>query len=206
MAVMARLPVSKKKKIAVIVTMTYIEMMLMLMSLMAKIVGTLELLNLKIPRKILYAFDRTLDERVMNRIANQRLMIMESDQLCIDQLRMDRRAFWKLCEMLKSVGKLEGNRNVAVEEMVAIFLHTLGHHSKNRVMQMYFRRSGETVSRHFNAVLNAILKLHMHLLKKPEPVTEISTDEKWKWFKVCQYYILHLKASFWLFKLLITHN
>ncbi|XP_008780280.4 protein ALP1-like [Phoenix dactylifera] len=121
----------------------------------------------------------------MNRIANLRLMIMESDQICIDQLRMDRRAFWKLCEMLKSISKLEGNRNVQVEEMVAIFLHTLGHHSKNRVMQLYFRRSGETVSRHFNVVLNAILRLHRHLLKNPEPVTERSTDEKWMWFPNC---------------------
>ena len=91
---------------------------------------------------------------------------------------MDRRAFWKLCEMLKSVSKLEENKNVAVEEVVAIFFHTLGHHSKNKVMQLYFRRSAETVSRHFNVVLNAILKLYMYLLKKPKPITETSTYDK----------------------------
>ena len=97
---------------------------------------------------------------------------------------MDRRAFWKLCEMLKLVGKLEGNRNVQIEEMVAIFFHTLSHHSKNRVIQLYFHRSGKTVSRYFNTVLNTILRLCTHLLKKPEPVIETSIDEKLKWFKV----------------------
>ena len=73
---------------------------------------------------------------------------------------------------------MKGNRNVQVEEMVVIFLHILSHHSKNRVMQLYFHRSGETVSRHFNTVLNAILRLHTYLLKKPEPITETSTNEK----------------------------
>ncbi|XP_038980641.1 uncharacterized protein LOC120110251 [Phoenix dactylifera] len=185
MAVMARLFVSKKKKMASTILVIYTEMMLMIMSMMAKILETLARVNVRIPREMVYVFDRTLDERVMNRIANLRLMIMESDQICIDQLRMHRRAFWKLCEMLKSISKLEGNRNVQVEEMVAIFLHILGHHSKNRVMQLYFRRSGEIVSRHFNVVLNAILRLHRHLLKNPEPVTERSTDEKWMWFPNC---------------------
>ena len=139
----------------------------------------------------MFIYDRTFDERMKNRMTNLRVMIMESDQVCIDQLRTDRRAFWKLCEMLKLVDKLEENRNVAVEEMVVIFLHTLAHHSKNRVMQLVFRRSGETVSRYFNVVLNAILRLHTYLLKKSEPDTETSDDEKWKWFKVLVKLIYH---------------
>ena len=84
----------------------------------------------------------------------------------------------KICKMLRSVSKLEENKNIHVEEMVAIFLHTLSHHSKNRVMQLYFYRSDEIVSGHFNIVLNTILRFHTHLLKKPEPITDISTNEK----------------------------
>ena len=68
--------------------------------------------------------------------------------------------------------------------MVALFLHILAHHVKNRVIKFRFLRSGETISRHFNAVLNAVIRLQGVLLKKPEPVSENSTDERWKWFKV----------------------
>ena len=65
--------------------------MIMLMKVM--IFETLAWLNIRIPREVVYVFDRTPDKRVMNRIATLRLMIIESDQVCIDQLRMDRRAF-----------------------------------------------------------------------------------------------------------------
>ena len=44
--------------------------------------------------------------------------------------------------------------------------------------------SGETVSRHFNAVLNVVIRLQGVLLKKSEPVFKNSTNERWKWFKV----------------------
>ncbi|XP_062103773.1 uncharacterized protein LOC133814884 [Humulus lupulus] len=72
-----------------------------------------------------------------------------------------------------------------VEEMIAMFLHIVSHDIKNRIMRRQFARSGETVSRQFNAVLNAVLRLHELLLKKPEPILGSSTDERWKWFKNC---------------------
>ena len=69
--------------------------------------------------------------------------------------------------------------------MVAIFLHIISHDVKNRVMRRQFARSSETVSRQFNVVLCVLLRLHEVLLKKPEPILENSTDERWKWFKNC---------------------
>ncbi|KAF7821310.1 protein ALP1-like [Senna tora] len=72
-----------------------------------------------------------------------------------------------------------------LDDQVAIFLHILAHHVKNRVFQFEFQRSGETVSRHFNSVLNAMMLLVDELFKQPEPVPEDSTDEWWKWFKGC---------------------
>ncbi|CAI9295719.1 unnamed protein product [Lactuca saligna] len=35
----------------------------------------------------------------------------------------------------------------------------------------------------FTRVCNAVIRLHPYLLKKPEPVTENSTYQRWKWFK-----------------------
>ena len=86
--------------------------------------------------------------------------------------------------MICTIGKLKDSKYVDVEEMVALFLHILAHHVKNRVIKFRFLRSGETISRHFNAVLNTVIRLQGVLLKKPEPVSENSTDERWKWFKV----------------------
>ncbi|GAV90081.1 LOW QUALITY PROTEIN: DDE_4 domain-containing protein, partial [Cephalotus follicularis] len=111
-------------------------------------------------------------------------IIFDNDLACYDKVRMDRRAFHILCQMLKSKGKLSDNKNSSVEDMVAMFLFMLGHHTKHRVIKADFVRSGETVSRQFNAVLNVVLMLHKELLKKPEPILENSNNNRWKWFKV----------------------
>ena len=73
---------------------------------------------------------------------------------------MDRRTFTILCQLLRTMGGLRSTKYVDVEEMVAIFLHIVAHDVTNRVMRCKFARSGETVSRHFNIVLNAILRLY----------------------------------------------
>ncbi|XP_061343787.1 uncharacterized protein LOC133289801 [Gastrolobium bilobum] len=107
-----------------------------------------------------------------------------SDTACIENTRMDRRCFHKLCELVKTVGRLEPTAHMGVEEMVAIFLHILAHDVKNRIIKRQFMRSGETISRQFSNVLLAVLRCHVVLLKRPEPVAENSTDERWKWFKI----------------------
>ncbi|XVF02700.1 hypothetical protein REPUB_Repub04eG0197000 [Reevesia pubescens] len=72
-----------------------------------------------------------------------------------------------------------------IDEQVATFLYIIAHHLKNRVVRHYFKRSGETISRHFDNVLNAVMHLQDHLFRKPEPIPTNSTDNRWKWFKNC---------------------
>ncbi|KAL2938127.1 putative nuclease HARBI1 [Bienertia sinuspersici] len=141
-------------------------------------------MNIRVPKPISYVFDNSVDERFYARLSNIRPMIQGSDVACLDILRMDRACFYKMCEMLRDVGKLQGNRNTSLEEIIAMFL-LLSHDTKKRRTQLYFRRSGETVSRHFNLVLQALLRCHHILFKKPEPVSESCKDERWKWFKNC---------------------
>ncbi|KAL0424148.1 UNVERIFIED_CONTAM: hypothetical protein Sradi_0949600 [Sesamum radiatum] len=64
-------------------------------------------------------------------------------------------------------------------------IHILAHHQKQRTINGNFERSGETISRHFKKVINAIISLQGELLKKPEAVHINSTDERWKWFEGC---------------------
>ncbi|PPD82103.1 hypothetical protein GOBAR_DD20962 [Gossypium barbadense] len=112
-------------------------------------------------------------------------LVYASDENCIEQVRMNRTAFFKLCEMLESIEGLKSSRNMLVDEQVAMFLHIISHHLKNRVIKHHFRRSGETVSRAFHSVLNVVIRLKDVLFKKPEPITVDSSDTMWKWFKNC---------------------
>ncbi|KAL0541002.1 hypothetical protein IC582_021029 [Cucumis melo] len=96
-------------------------------------------------------------------------MIHESDLVCRQSTRMDRRTFVILCHLLRNVAGLSSTEIIDVEEMVAMFLHVLAHDVKNRVIQREFVRFGKTVSRHFNIVLFAVLRLYEELIKRPVP-------------------------------------
>ncbi|KAA0041773.1 retrotransposon protein [Cucumis melo var. makuwa] len=112
-------------------------------------------------------------------------MIHESDLVCRQSTRMDRRTFTILCHLLRNVAGLSSTEIVDIEEIVAMFLHVLAHDVKNRVIQQEFVRSGETVSRHFNIVLLAVLRLYEELIKRPVPVTSNCNDQRWKCFENC---------------------
>ncbi|KAL0539423.1 hypothetical protein IC582_023635 [Cucumis melo] len=112
-------------------------------------------------------------------------MIHGSDLVCRQSTRMDQRCFAILCHLLRTIAGLTSTEVVDVEEMVAMFLHILAHDVKNRVIQREFMRSGETISRHFNMVLLAVIRLHEELLKKPQPVPNECTDQRWRCFENC---------------------
>ncbi|XP_076923607.1 protein ANTAGONIST OF LIKE HETEROCHROMATIN PROTEIN 1-like [Bidens hawaiensis] len=120
-----------------------------------------------------------------NRRENMVRMVYESDVTSVVNIRMNIHAFTTLCDMLETRGGLKNSKNMLVDVQVAMFLHTLAHNAKNRILVNRFHRSGETVSRYFKLVLNAICRLHKELYKSPVPVPDNETDERWKWFKVC---------------------
>lgn len=112
-------------------------------------------------------------------------IIYANDGVCINMTRMNRPTFVRLCSRLEATGILSSTKNMLVDEQVAMTLHILAHHIKQRVINANFERSGETISRYFKKVLNAILSIQGELLKKPEAVPNDSMDERWKWFKGC---------------------
>lgn len=111
-------------------------------------------------------------------------LVRVCDVDCFDNLRMDRNTFGKLCRLLKELGGMRDARFVTVEEQVAIFLGILAHHKKSRIVRFEFKRSSYTVSKYVHAVLRALLDIHKKFLAKPDPVTDDSTDSRWKHFKV----------------------
>ena len=68
-----------------------------------------------------------------------------------------------------------------------IFLHTIGHDVRFRVVGGRFRRSVETVHRYFRHVLRAILQLYKHMIRELDKDTplEIRNSSRFNsYFKV----------------------
>ncbi|KAK1257137.1 hypothetical protein QJS04_geneDACA022970 [Acorus gramineus] len=85
-----------------------------------------------------------------------------------ENLRMAPRLFLKLRDVLINKGLMKDTTNLTCTEQLAIFLHALGHGVSNRVLSERFHHSGETISRHFNAVLKAVVSLKREYINLPE--------------------------------------
>jgi hypothetical protein len=105
-----------------------------------------------------------------------------SDITCYDKLRLTKRNFHDLCAILRERCGLRDSVYVSVEEKVAMFLLVVGHGLKLRLLRSDYKRSLETISRHFSDVLTAILSLSAEFIKLPDPSIQPPDDYKWKWF------------------------
>ncbi|KAG8377625.1 hypothetical protein BUALT_Bualt08G0052500 [Buddleja alternifolia] len=123
--------------------------------------------------------------RIPKQIEHLECLIELNDVDCIDNLRMSRVAFARLCYLLEHIGGLVNSRYVTMKEKVALFLSILAHHKKIRIVCFDFKQSGQPVSNHFHAVLNAVSRLHTLLLVTPRPIGDDCTNPRWKWFKGC---------------------
>ncbi|KAK9125403.1 hypothetical protein Scep_014249 [Stephania cephalantha] len=112
-------------------------------------------------------------------------LVYKSDETCYKMLRMRRKPFEKLRDMLFEHGKLRDKRCVLVDEQLAITLHILGHNIRNRVISTWFQRSGETVSKVFRRTIRALIRLHRMLLKHPVPIGPNENDLRWSYFQGC---------------------
>ncbi|KAH0633741.1 hypothetical protein KY284_036527 [Solanum tuberosum] len=77
---------------------------------------------------------------------------------------------------------------VRVDEQLAIFLFTLAHNERNRVVQNRFQHSGETISHYFNKCLKACLRLgKYYVIQAGKDIShEISSNPFfYPWFKDC---------------------
>ena len=59
-------------------------------------------------------------------------------------------------------------RYMSVEEPLAIFLKIIGENASNRMAQERFQQSGDTISRVFNKVLDAMVELYTAIVKQPD--------------------------------------
>ncbi|XP_014661166.2 uncharacterized protein LOC101777193 [Setaria italica] len=126
--------------------------------------------------------------------------IWKDDTVCVNMLRLNRAKFFRFCNLFRDRGLLEDTIHCCVEQQVAMFLNTVGHNLRNRVVGTNFDRSGETVSRYFNRVLRAVGELRGELITPPslETPTKIQGNHRWDpYFKDCIGAIdgTHVRAS-----------
>jgi hypothetical protein len=78
---------------------------------------------------------------------------------CRNMLRFERAPFFRLCDILRDRKFLENSQHLCVEQQVVLFLHTVGHNLRNRVVATNFGLSFGTISIYFRRVLHAIGEL-----------------------------------------------
>ncbi|KAL0385727.1 UNVERIFIED_CONTAM: hypothetical protein Sradi_2967000 [Sesamum radiatum] len=123
--------------------------------------------------------------RIPDQVKHLRHIIEFSDVKCVDNLRMSRNAFGRLCQILENPGGLRVTRHLTISEQVAIFLSVLAHHKKNCVVKHDFICSGRTISKHFYSVLRVVLRVQSIFLPRSTAIGEESQDTRWRWFKGC---------------------
>lgn len=84
-----------------------------------------------------------------------------------NKVRMGPRAFMILCEILTERGLLQPSNNMNVPEQLFVFLTIISQSQTNRESQDVWQHSGETISRRFSEVLDAICALYDDFIKPP---------------------------------------
>lgn len=100
-------------------------------------------------RAITYA---PMIDRDVERLSRLNRLYHGTEAHCINELRMRKAVFHRLCDELRSRALLEETFHVTIEEQVAMFIHCVGQRWSNRSIGFEFIRSSETVSRYFHLI------------------------------------------------------
>jgi hypothetical protein len=155
-----------------------------LISMMAMIIQSRKRKRREPVEPITYA---PIEERDRMRIEYLNNKIWKNDVTCVNMLRLNRASFFRFCKLFRDRGLLQDTIHLCVEQQVAMFLNTVGHNIRNRLVGTNFDRSGETVSRYFNKVMHAIGELRNDFITPPSTSTpaKIAGNPRWDpYFKV----------------------
>ena len=100
-----------------------------------------------------------MEERDRIRLEYLNNKIWKDDTTCLNMLRLNRDKYFRFCKLFRDRGLLKDTIHLCVEQQVGMFLNTVGHNLRNRLVGTNFDRSGETMSCYFNKVLRAIGEL-----------------------------------------------
>ncbi|PIA28380.1 hypothetical protein AQUCO_07000009v1 [Aquilegia coerulea] len=108
---------------------------------------------------------------------------------CFESFRMKQHVFRNLCDRLKMMKVLQDQKDVSVEEGLAMGLAILGHGHKQRIVAERFQHSTATVHKWFKWTIRALAALGTNLIRpvnRGQVQPEIQSNQKWyPYFKNC---------------------
>ncbi|KAG8047894.1 hypothetical protein GUJ93_ZPchr0008g13997 [Zizania palustris] len=137
-----------------------------------------------------------MDERDRIRLDYLNTKIWKNDVTCVNMLRLNRASFFRFCTLFRERGLLVDTTHISVEQQIAMFLNTVGHNLRNRLVGTNFDRSGETISRYFNKVLHAIGELRNELIRPPSMATPTKIEGNPRWDPYFKVWILNIGFVF----------
>ncbi|XP_043695185.1 protein ALP1-like [Telopea speciosissima] len=96
--------------------------------------------------------------------------------------RISREHFTRLVRALKERSLIANTKNTMVEEQLSMAIFVMAHNVRNDVFQECFQHSGETVSRHFHNVLEALQTFAREMVQPPsfeETLPHIKSNRKY---------------------------
>ena len=130
------------------------------------------------------------------------------EKRCFNTFRMNQNTFRQLCMDLGNNYGLKSSDRMSILEKVGLFVYILSKGASNRDAQERFQHSGETVSRVFKEVLDAMDGLSRDIIRPRDPQfkevpPQITNDVRYMpHFKVTKYVLIHL---YFLLPMLIFH-
>ncbi|KAK2653621.1 hypothetical protein Ddye_013477 [Dipteronia dyeriana] len=96
-----------------------------------------------------------------------RELLNGSSNTCYELMRMQKNSFIYLCQIFREKNWLANSKHVNVEEKIAMFLITMSHNLRNRLIKNRFQHSGQTVHKFFHEVLVVMLKFSKEMTTPP---------------------------------------
>ncbi|XP_034679765.1 uncharacterized protein LOC117909822 [Vitis riparia] len=110
-------------------------------------------------------------ERVSTSSFTGSLFIQEllngSSSTCYELMRMEKHGFISLCHMFREKGWLVDSKHLNVEEKMAMFLMTISHNLRNRLIKNRFQHSSQTIHKYFHEVLVAMVNFSKEMITPP---------------------------------------
>jgi len=123
-----------------------------------------------------------MSTRDEERQSNLSYIYNSSDTQSVELLRMRRAPFYQLCDLFRSRELLKDTIHCTIEEQVAMFLHVVGHNQRFSCTKFSFRRSTETIIRHFQEVLYAVGELRNELIVVPSSSVPSKIQNSRRWY------------------------
>ena len=125
-----------------------------------------------------------------------------SSSTCYELMWMEKHGFISLCHMFREKGWLVDSKHLNVEEKMVMFLMTISHNLRNRLIKNRIQHSSQTIHKYFHEILVAMVNFLKEMVTSPwfnDSSNGISNRWLRQIFKVYYFLFLIIDIIFVLF-------